>query len=217
MRKAIAAAMTRSHREIPHYWVGQAIDVTALFAWLEGENSRRPVASRLLYAAPLIKAVALALKETAELNGHYIDDVFRPAAAVHLGIGTAIRGGGLVAPALHDVEKLALGEIMAALADLVPRARAGRLRSSELTDATATFSNLGEGTSDVLMPLIYPPQVAIVGCGAAAARPRVINGSVVARQLINVTVAGDHRVSDGRRASQFLSRLDQLLQEPGAL
>jgi pyruvate dehydrogenase E2 component (dihydrolipoamide acetyltransferase) len=217
MRKAIAAAMTRSHREIPHYWVAQAIDVTALFAWLEAENARRLVASRLLYAAPLIKAVALALKDTPELNGQYIDDAFRPASSVHLGIGMALRGGGLVAPALHDVEKLAVGEIMAALADLVPRARAGRLRSSELTDASATLSNLGEGTSDTLMPLIYPPQVAIVGCGAATMRPWVADDKVAARRILNVTIAGDHRVSDGRRASQFLSRLDQLMQEPGAL
>jgi pyruvate dehydrogenase E2 component (dihydrolipoamide acetyltransferase) len=175
------------------------------------------VASRLLYAAPLIKAVALALKQMPELNGHYVDDAFKPATGVHLGVATALRGGGLIAPALHDVDALDLNALMAALADLVPRARAGRLKSSELTDATATFSNLGEGTSDSLMPLIYPPQVAIVGCGTAALRPWVVDGAVVVRRLLTVTVAGDHRVSDGRRASQFLSRLDQLLQTPEAL
>jgi len=217
MRKAIAAAMARSHREIPHYWVSQTIDTTALFDWLEAANSKRPVASRLLYAAPLIKAVGLALKETPELNGHYVDDVFKPSNSVHLGIATALRGGGLVAPALHDVDVLDLDVIMAALADLIPRVRAGRLRSSELTDATATFSNLGEGTSESLMPLIYPPQVAIIGCGAAALRPWVVDGAIVAHRLLTVTIAGDHRVSDARRASQFLSRLDRLLQTPEAL
>ena len=214
MRKAIAAAMARSHRDIPHYWVGQTIDVTALFDWLEAENASRPVATRLLYAAPLAKAVALALKETPELNGHYVDEVFRPAESIHLGIGTALRGGGLVAPALHGVESLSLDALMAALADLVPRARSGRLRSSELTDSTVTLSNLGEGTSDTLMPLIYPPQVAIIGCGAASLRPWVVDDAVAVRRVINVTVAGDHRVSDGRRASQFLSRLSDLLQKP---
>jgi pyruvate dehydrogenase E2 component (dihydrolipoamide acetyltransferase) len=217
MRKAIAAAMTRSNREIPHYWVSHTIDTTALFDWLEAANSKRPVASRLLYAAPLIKAVGLALKETPELNGHYVDGALKPSESVHLGIATALRGGGLIAPALRDADALDLDAIMAALADLVPRARAGRLRSSELTDATATFSNLGEGTSDSLMPLIYPPQVAIIGCGAAALRPWVVDGAIVARRLLTVTIAGDHRVSDGRRASQFLSRLDRLLQSPEAL
>jgi pyruvate dehydrogenase E2 component (dihydrolipoamide acetyltransferase) len=217
MRKAIAAAMSRSHREIPHYWVSQMIDVTPLFDWIDAENAKRSVAARLLYAAPLMKAVALALKATPQLNGHYVDDVFRPAESVHLGVATSLRGGGLVAPALHDVDAMALDALMAALADLVPRTRAGRLRSSELTDGTATFSNLGEGTSDSLMPLIYPPQVAIVGCGAAMMRPWVVDGAVAARRLLTVTIAGDHRVSDGRRASQFLSRLDQLLQKPEAL
>ena len=86
-----------------------------------------------------------------------------------------------------------------------------------MTDATATFSNLGEGTSDMLLPLIYPPQVALVGCGRAAVRPWVVEGSVVPRRLLEVTIAGDHRVSDGRTASRFLSRLDQLLQKPGDL
>lgn len=217
MRKAIAAAMTRSHREIPHYWVGQTIDVTPLFAWLETENAKRTMAARLLYAAPLIKAVALALKAAPELNGHYTENVFRPAEAVHLGIGTALRGGGLVAPALHDVDKADLDTLMASLAELVPRARAGRFRSSEVTDATATFSNLGEGTSDMLLPLIYPPQVAIVGCGGAAVRPWVVEGALVPRRLLQITIAGDHRVSDGRTASRFLSRLDQLLQKPEEL
>jgi pyruvate dehydrogenase E2 component (dihydrolipoamide acetyltransferase) len=217
MRRAIASAMSRSHREIPHYWVGQAIDVTPLFDWLEAENAKRSVAARLLYAVPLTKAVALALQETPELNGHYLDDAFRPAASIHVGIGIALRGGGLIAPALHDVDKLSLDALMAALADLVPRARAGRLRSSELTDATVTFSNLGEGTSDTLMPLIYPPQVAIIGCGASATRPWVVEGAIAVRRIINVTVAGDHRVSDGRRASRFLSRLAELLENPEAL
>ena len=217
MRKAIAAAMSRSHREIPHFWVSRTIDVTDLFAWLEAENARRPVASRLLYAAPLAKAVALALKDVPELNGHFVDGAFRSAEHVHLGIATALRGGGLVAPALHDVETTPLDPLMATLSDLIPRARAGRLRSSEMTDGTATLSNLGEGTSDALMPLIYPPQVAIVGCGAVVWRPWIVGGSVVARRVMTVTLAADHRVSDGRRGSQFLSRMDDHLQKPEAL
>ncbi|ESR25464.1 dihydrolipoamide acetyltransferase family protein [Lutibaculum baratangense] len=217
MRKAIAAAMSRSHRDIPHYWVSQTIDVTPLFDWLEAENARRPVASRLLYAAPLAKAMALALKETPQLNGHFVDDAFVPAGAVHLGVATALRGGGLVAPALHEVDTLSLDAVMAGLGDMIPRARSGRLRSSELTDATATLSNLGEGTSDAIMPLIYPPQVAIIGCGAAALRPWVADGVLAVRRVITVTVAGDHRVSDGRSASRFLTRLDALLQAPEAL
>jgi pyruvate dehydrogenase E2 component (dihydrolipoamide acetyltransferase) len=217
MRKAIAAAMALSHRDIPHYWVSQTIDAEPLFAWLEAENAKRPVATRLLYAVPLIKAVALALRQTPELNGHHVDGAFKPAEEVHLGIAMALRGGGLVAPALADAAGRDIDSLMAALADLVQRARSGRLRSSELTAATATFSNLGEGTSESLMPLIYPPQVAIVGCGSALMRPWVVDGAIVPRRVIEFTVGGDHRVSDGRRASQFLSRLAGLLERPEAL
>ena len=115
MRKAIAAAMTRSHREIPHYWVSHTIDVTALFQWVATENEARPVAARLLYAAPLAKAVARALADTPGLNGHFVDSAFRPADSVHLGIATALRGGGLVAPALHDADTLGVDALMAAL------------------------------------------------------------------------------------------------------
>jgi pyruvate dehydrogenase E2 component (dihydrolipoamide acetyltransferase) len=217
MRKAIAAAMARSHRDIPHYWVSQTIDAAPLFAWLESENAKRAVAARLLYAVPLIKAVALALRQTPELNGHYVDGFFKPAEEVHLGIAMALRGGGLVAPALADAAGRDIDSLMVALADLVQRARIGRLRSSELTAATATFSNLGEGTSERLMPLIYPPQVAIVGCGSAVTRPWVVDGAVAPRRVIEFTVGGDHRVSDGRRASRFLSRLTGLLERPEAL
>ncbi len=217
MRKAIAAAMSRSHREIPHYWVSQTIDLTPLYIWLERENRQRSVADRLLYVVPLLKAAALAVKETPALNGHYRDDEFQPSDKVHMGVATALRGGGLVAPAIHDVDRADLDTIRVGLLDLVQRTRAGRLRSSEMTDATVTLSNLGEDTSDALTSLIYPPQVAIIGCGAPLDRPHVVNGRIEIRRLMNVTVAGDHRVSDGRRASQFLGRFARRLETPEEL
>lgn len=213
MRKAIAAVMSRSHRDVPHYWVGHSIDVTVLLRWVEVENAHRPITRRLLYVAPLMKAIAIALKDVPELNGHF-DGAFQPFGSVHMGVATALRGGGLVAPAIRDVDRLDIDTLMAAIADLVPRARTGRLRSSEMTDGTVTLSNLGEGSADTVLPLIYPPQVAIIGCGAATPRPWAIGDAVDVRRVMNVTVAGDHRVSDGRRAAQFLIRLAQLLEHP---
>jgi pyruvate dehydrogenase E2 component (dihydrolipoamide acetyltransferase) len=213
MRKAIAAVMSRSHHDVPHYWVSHSIDVTVLLRWIEAENDHRPVTRRLLYVAPLMKAIAITLKEVPELNGHF-DGTFRATESVHMGIATALRGGGLVAPAIRDVDRLDVGGLMVAIADLVPRGRAGRLRSSEMTDGTVTLSNLGEGSAETVLPLIYPPQVAIIGCGAATLRPWAVGDAVAVRQVMNVTVAGDHRVSDGRRAAQFLIRLAQLLEHP---
>lgn len=217
MRNAIAAAMARSHREIPHYYVTSMIDVSRLMAWLEKENARRSVPARLIYAVPLMRAAALALKRTSELNGHYEGGKFSPAEHINMGIAVAMRGGGLIAPAILELETLAMDHLMEKLRDLITRVRSGRLRSSELSQGTVTFSNLGEETADTVLPLIYPPQVAIIGCGQIAERPWVDKGTISVRRTLSVSVAGDHRVSDGRRAAQFLTHLQQLLQEPEKL
>ncbi len=214
MRKAIAAAMARSKREIPHYYVSSDIDVTALMDWLAEENAARSVADRLLYAVPLFCILARTLLETSELNGQYEAGEFSPSQSVHAGIAIAMRGGGLIAPAIRDVAGKGLDELRVSLTDLVGRVRSGRLRSSELSGATVTFSNLGERTADTLMPIIYPPQVAIIGCGQIAPRPWVKDGEVHIRQIMSITVAGDHRVSDGRSAARFLSRLEKRLAKP---
>ena len=217
MRKAIATAMARSKREIPHYYLTTDIDVTAVTDWLAAENLERGVADRLLPAVPLVKAVALALREVPELNGLWIGDGFRPSSAVHLGMAIALRGGGLVAPAIHDADRKSLVELMADLRDLVSRVRSGRLRSSEMSDPTITLTSLGDQGVEGVFPVIYPPQVAIVGLGKVTERARVVDGAVMARKVVTATLAADHRVSDGHRGGLFLGRLASLLREPEAL
>lgn len=217
MRKAITAAMARSKREIPHYYVSAAIDMTAMSEWLAVENERRAPPDRILSAVPIVKACALALAKAPELNGHFIDGRFMPAGEVKMGIGIALRGGGLIAPALTRPDMLSLDEIMRRLGDLVARVRGGRLRSSELTDATITLSNLGDESADSLLPIIYPPQVAIIGVGQIANRPWVVDGALGVRKVAMFAVAGDHRASDGRSAARFLRVLDNTLKRPEAL
>jgi pyruvate dehydrogenase E2 component (dihydrolipoamide acetyltransferase) len=217
MRIAIAAAMSRSKREIPHYYLATDIDMSAVSAWLTAENLKRDVAQRLLPVIPCMKAVALALREVPELNGFWIDGAFRPSAAVHLGMAIAMRGGGLVAPAIHDTDKKSLDQLMADLRDLITRVRSGRLRSSEMSDPTVTFTNLGEQGVEGVFGVIYPPQVAIIGLGKITERPWVEEGAVVVRTVATVTLAADHRASDGHRGGLFLAALDRLLQEPERL
>jgi pyruvate dehydrogenase E2 component (dihydrolipoamide acetyltransferase) len=209
--------MARSKREIPHYYLATTIDMTAAMAWLEEENRRRPVAERLLPAVLLMKATALALAAVPELNGTYGEDGFRPSESVHLGWAIALRGGGLIAPGIHDAETKSLGELMAALRDLVQRARKGGLRSSELSDSTITVTSLGDQGVDSVQGVIFPPQVAIVGFGTVVTRPWVVDGEVVARPVITATLSADHRVSDGHRGALFLQALDRHLQEPEKL
>ncbi len=217
MRKVIAAAMARSKREIPHYHLAEPVPMRAALAWLRAHNAAAPVTERLLSAVLLIKAVALALHEVPELNGTFVDGAFRPAPAAHVGVAISLRGGGLVAPALHDVAGQPLPQLMAGLSDLVARARAFRLRSSELSDATVTVTNLGDTGVELVHGVIYPPQVALVGFGRITERPAVEAGQVVAMPMLTATLAADHRVSDGHRGALFLARLRELLQHPEAL
>jgi len=214
MRQAIAAAMGRSKREIPHYYLASQIDFHAAQAWLLDYNRELDPEQRLLPAALLLKATALALREQPWLNGFHQDGAFRPGAGIHVGWAVALRGGGLVAPAIHDADRLALPELMAALRDLVQRARSGGLRSSELSDPTVTVTSLGERGAEAVWGVIYPPQVAIVGFGRVVERPWVVDGRVVPRPLIQASLAADHRVSDGHQGGQLLAAIDRALQRP---
>ncbi|MFG6159226.1 dihydrolipoamide acetyltransferase family protein [Halomonas sp. 1390] len=217
MRQAIAAAMARSKREIPHYYLGQTLCVEPALAWLEACNAERSVAERLIFPLLQLRAVAMALREVPALNGWFVDGAFRPAEGVHLGVAIALRGGGLVAPALHDADRLDPDAMMAALRDLLTRARQDRLRSSELTDAGLTVTNLGDLGVDSVQGVIYPPQVALVGFGRVAERPWVRAGRVVAARCLQMSLAADHRVTDGAIGARFLARLTDLLTEPDRL
>ncbi|UWQ56531.1 dihydrolipoamide acetyltransferase family protein [Leisingera caerulea] len=218
MRKAIAAAMTRAKQTIPHFYLSQTMDVQDAVDLLAARNAGVPPAERILLGAVLLRAAALAAQREESLNGHYSDGAFQPAAQVNPGIAVALRGGGLVAPALEDAPSMPLAETMAAMRDLVSRARAGRLTSSEMTRGTLTVSSLGGGgVGEVMAGVIFPPQVALIGIGAPQLRPWVAGGSVVPRRVVTVTVAADHRVSGGRQAARFLSEFETLVSQPEAL
>jgi pyruvate dehydrogenase E2 component (dihydrolipoyllysine-residue acetyltransferase) len=217
MRTAIAAAMARSKREIPHYYLEHQVDVTACEQWLTKNNATLPPDNRLLIGALAIKATALAAHHFPAFNGFYRNNKFEPAQAVHVGVAIAIRGGGLAAPALHNADQLPLDALMARMRDLVQRTRAGRIRSSEISDPTITVSSLGERGVEALYGIIYPPQVAIVGFGKIVARPWVVDGAIGPRSVITITLSGDHRVSDGHAGALFLAEIGKRLQEPNQL
>jgi pyruvate dehydrogenase E2 component (dihydrolipoamide acetyltransferase) len=216
-RQAIGAAMARSKREIPHYYLATTIDMHRAMTWLAEENLKRPVPDRLLYGVLLIKAVALALRDVPELNSVWRGSEPVRSDTVHVGVAISLRGGGLVAPALHDTAGQSLGDLMRRFRDLVQRARSGGLRSSELSDPTITVTSLGEQGVESVFGVIFPPQVAIVGFGKIVERPWAVDGQVVVRPLVTATLSADHRVSDGHRGGLFLAAVDRLLQEPGRL
>ncbi len=217
MRQAIAAAMSRSKREIPHYYLAETVPLGAALAWLAAHNAGLAPERRLLPGVLLLKAVALALRDYPQLNGFWQDGAFRPAAGIHLGVAVALRQGGLIAPALHDVADQPLTPLMEALGDLVQRARSGSLRSSELSDATLTVTQLGDQGVDGVFGVIYPPQVALVGVGRLAERPWVEGGKLCVMPTAQFSLAADHRASDGHYGARFLAEVRRLLQTPDSL
>lgn len=217
MRKAIAAAMARSKREIPHFYVSQTIDLTPAIGWLEAANAGREPVNRILMGALFVRASVRAAAKVPTVNGHYGNDAFSPSTPVHAGVAVALRGGGLVAPAIIDAENLTLDETMAAMRDLVTRARAGRLRGSEMTMGTITISALGDTGAEAMSGVIFPPQVALVGIGAPQRRPWVVDASVEPRDTVTITLSVDHRVCDGRQAARFLAEFEASMQSPEAL
>jgi pyruvate dehydrogenase E2 component (dihydrolipoamide acetyltransferase) len=217
LRRAIAAAMARSKREIPHYYLETTIDLGRAVGWLSDRNRDLPPPDRLLLGVVQLKAVALALREFPDLNAWWVGNRAVPKDGIHVGMAVALRGGGVVAPAIRDTDRLSLPDLMRAVRNLVDRARSGKLRSSELTDATITVTSLGERGVDAVVGVIYPPQVALVGFGRPAQRPWVVAGQVVPRPVVTATLSGDHRASDGHRGALFLARVEEMLQVPGKL
>ncbi|WP_064607771.1 dihydrolipoamide acetyltransferase family protein [Photobacterium sp. J15] len=217
MRTAIASAMELSKREIPHYYLSLDIDVTKTVKWLQAENDKREPDGRILLLALLLKATAQALARFPTLNGFYQQHQFEPGKGIHIGNAISLRDGGLVIPAIHDVDQLSADAIMQALRDVTERSRTGHLRTSELTDATITVTSIGDRGSDSVFGVIYPPQVAIVGFGRLRQAAIVKNGELVIADTITVTLSADHRVSDGTLGAKFLRALSNNLQKPEAL
>lgn len=216
IRSAVAAAMSKSNREIPHYYLEKSIDMTNALAWLREANSQRTVRDRLLPVALLIKATAKSLLEIPDLNAVWENHLLIKKE-INIGFVVSLRSGGIMIPAIHQADTKNVSELMQALNDIIPRTRTMKLRSSDLSDSTITITNLGEGGADTVFGVIYPPQVAIVGFGSISEQPFAENGMLGIRPVLNVTLAGDHRATDGLTGSRFLAALNKHLQNPGSL
>jgi len=217
MRSSIAALMSLSNREIPHYYLEKSVDMSVMLAWLTEHNRERPVAERVLPAAVLCAAVARAARDVPQMNGHWIDGTFHPANAVQLGMVVSLRRGGIIVPIIKDADSLTIPEVMAALRRVVERARTGKLRSSDLAPPSITVTNLGDQGVDSVLGVIYPPQVALVGTGSIHERPWAVEGLLGVRPVVTLSLAADHRASDGAIGGRFLNKMERILQSPEEL
>ena len=216
IRMAVAAAMSKSNREIPHYYLETKVDMSKVLAWLAEANKQRSVKQRLLPVVLLIKAVANALGEVPDLNGYWENGLQRKTD-INIGFVVSLRTGGIMIPAIHNADKKTIDELMASLNDIIPRARAMKLRSSELSESTFTITSLGEENVETVYGVIYPPQVGLVGFGSISEQPWAESGMLDVRPVLNITLSADHRASDGATGSRFLMAIKNHLLKPEAL
>jgi pyruvate dehydrogenase E2 component (dihydrolipoamide acetyltransferase) len=216
-RSAIAELMTRSWHEIPHYHVTLRIDLSRALEWLTDRNAQRSVADRIVPAALLLKASAVAAVSIPGVNGWWVDGGFVPAEHADLGVAVALRTGGLITPTLQAADELPLPALMSALNEVVGRVRRGRLRRADTAQGSITVTNLGDLGVDSVLGIIHPPQVGLVGFGAIHDEPVARDGMVGVRRVVHASFAGDHRAGDGLAGARILATIASLLEQPELL
>jgi len=214
IRKTIARRLTEAW-QIPAFQLQVSIDMTrtdALVASLR-EHDERP---KTTVTDVLTRVCAAALMRHREVNARYTDDAILLLPTANVGIAVAAPQG-LVVPVIHGAERLRLAEIAAARADIVARAREGKLQPADLEDGTFTISNLGMYRVERFTAVLNPPQAAIVAVGATEDRAVAVDGQLAVRPTMIVTGTFDHRAVDGAPAADFLQTVKELLEEPGLM
>jgi pyruvate dehydrogenase E2 component (dihydrolipoamide acetyltransferase) len=217
MRSAIAAQLQKSKQSIPHFYATVEIDVEDVSKLRERLNKALEAEKiRISIGDIIAKAVAAALVRHPNLNATFNGSEITRYGDVNLGLAVALPDG-LIVPVLRGVNQMGLKEIRLRSAELVEKARAGKLKQDERTGGTFTVSNLGTFGIREFAAIVNPPEVGILAVSAAEKRAVVRNDQIVARTMLNVTLSADHRVVDGADGAEFLRTLKQHLEEPGLL
>ncbi len=215
IRKTIAKRLAQSLGPVPHFFLTRTIDMERAAearAHLKTLGERYTVS----YNDLVIKAAALALRQHPAVNASFFEDRVRFHGDVHVGMAVAVEDG-LITPVIRHADRKGLAEIAAEAKALAEKARARRLVPEEYTGATFSISNLGMYDIDAFTAVINPPEAAILAVGRVAAQPAVVDGAVVTRRRMSVTLSCDHRVVDGATGAQFLQSLTLMLENPLAM
>jgi 2-oxoisovalerate dehydrogenase E2 component (dihydrolipoyl transacylase) len=219
MRKGIAAQMTRA-LQVPHAWVHMEVDATALVRIRE--RAKREYQARegisLSYVPFVIKATVAALRQFPTFNAHWTDQGILAKRRIHMGVAVAV-DEGLLVPVVRDVDQLSISGLNRAIVEVAGRARAGRLKLDDYGGSTFTIDNTGWFGSNLTMPIMNVPEVAILTMEAITKRPVVLDtpdGDVIAiRPVMNMVLAIDHRANDGAQAAAFLKAVKAGLEAVG--
>ncbi|WP_406229305.1 dihydrolipoamide acetyltransferase family protein [Nocardia sp. NBC_01009] len=215
VQQVSAKRLTESMQQAPHIYLTSAIDVTDLLAFRAdiNETLRIAGAGKVSVNDLIVKAVAATLRADSSVNVSYAGDKLLRHNGVHIGVAVAIPAG-LVVPVIRDADRKSVSEIAAESRDKAERARARKLRADEMSGGTFTISNLGMFGIEQFTAVINPPQAAILAVGAAADEVQLIDGQVVGRKILRVTLSADHRAVDGATAATFLQQLKGVLEHP---
>ena len=217
MRKTVARRLTESLGPVPHFFLTIDVDMTRALAARAKINGL--LAARGAKASIndlVIKATAVALTHHPECNAWWRGDSIRRFHRAHIGVAVAVPDG-LITPVVRDAHAKGLGRIATEVRELAGRAREKKLQPHEYTGSTFSISNLGMFGIEEFTAVINPPEAGIIAVGAVEERPVVVDGEVVARPRMRVTMSCDHRVIDGAQGARFLATLKSFLEEPAAI
>lgn len=218
LRQAIALIMSRSKKEIPHYYLKKRINLDSLMNWLDESNKNLTPTERLLLPTLLMRAVTVALKKFPEMNGYFKEGKFEVSSMVNLGIAFSIKEGGVMVPAILNAGQMGLADLNKAIQNLALRTKERSLTSRELSEGTITVTNVGDLGSDEVYGIIFPPQVSIVGIGRVR-KEAIVDSQNQLRSgfVVDFTLSADHRVSDGLLGARFLAEIDKVVNNPLSL
>jgi len=216
IRKTIAKRLVTSLGPVPHFFLTTEVDMERAAEARDALNRQLGDQGKVSFNDVILKATALALTKHRACNAWFQDDHIRYWNEVHLGMAVAVEDG-LITPVLRHADAKSLAEINREARELADKARSRRLQPAEYTGATFSVSNLGMFDIDQFTAVINPPEAGILAVGTITPKPVAVDGQVVTRRRLRLTMSCDHRVIDGATGAAFLKTLKLMLENPLAM
>jgi pyruvate dehydrogenase E2 component (dihydrolipoamide acetyltransferase) len=216
MRRVVADRLSKSKREIPHFYLTTDVDMTDAVAFREKLNQGKPKEKSVSFNDMLIRACGKALGEMPAMNAAWADGSILQKGSVNIGLAVAL-DDGLIVPVIRDADRRSVEEIAAETKRLVERARGKKLTPDEYEGGSFSISNLGMFGITSFQAIVNPGEAAIMGVGAIVKKLVVIDDAIRIRSVMSVSLSADHRVVDGATAARFLARVRELLEKPAEL
>jgi pyruvate dehydrogenase E2 component (dihydrolipoamide acetyltransferase) len=213
LRQAIARRMVESKTSVPHFYVTHEYKMEALMDMRAQINGMLPEGEKLSVNDFIVKAVALTLREFPNLNASYAGDKVIRHGAINVGVAVSVEGG-LLTVVNQDTDQKPLRQISIDMKGMVARARAGKVKPSDIEGSTFSVSNMGMYDVEHFIAIINPPEAGILAVGSAMEVPVVENGEIKPGWRMKATLSVDHRVSDGAEGARFMQALAKYLEEP---